>query len=224
MPTYKLTYFPITGLGEPIRSACALGGIPLEDERIAGADWGARKAESPYGQMPILTVGGDDGTTLVMAQAKAILRYLGKLGSYEGKPLYSADAMEAYRCDEVIDLVDDMRGPIVKTFAIQDQAEKEAARAALIAPDGAMTPWIQRLDKRLGMHTWAAGESPSIADCYVVSVCLMIQQPTFIDGFPADTFANYPNITKLIKQWAALPPLAAYYKDADGIRAGFKAA
>ena len=31
MPEYELFYFPITGLGEPIRLAFALGGIPFKD-------------------------------------------------------------------------------------------------------------------------------------------------------------------------------------------------
>lgn len=39
----------------------------------------------------------------------------------------------------MIDALEDARATMLPTFAIEDQAEKEAARAALLAPDGKMT-------------------------------------------------------------------------------------
>lgn len=38
-PAYKLTYFNITGLGEPIRMLLKYGGIDFEDIRIEEEDW-----------------------------------------------------------------------------------------------------------------------------------------------------------------------------------------
>lgn len=40
-PKYKLTYFNMTGLGEPIRMLFAYGGIKYEDNRIETEDWPA---------------------------------------------------------------------------------------------------------------------------------------------------------------------------------------
>ena len=42
-------------------------------------------------------------------------------------------------------LPEDLRAPLVSSFAIQDQAEKEAAWAALFTLDGKMTKWLKMI-------------------------------------------------------------------------------
>lgn len=42
-PTYKLTYFNIQLLGEPIRMLLSYGGLNFEDVRIEQEDWPALK-------------------------------------------------------------------------------------------------------------------------------------------------------------------------------------
>jgi len=224
MATYKLNYFPITALGEPIRVTFALAGIPFEDEPLPGAKWGEVKASLPEGsQMPILhmTAGGK---TEMMFQSRAILRYVGSIGSYEGTKLYPDDPMARYYCDEVIEMIEDIRPHVAATFAITDEAERNAARAALVAADGKMYPGLKKLNDRLAKFPFAAGDKPTVADAYVIFVTHMFQQPTFFDGFPADTFKDLPNITALKNKFCALPPMKEYYKDAEGIRAPFKVA
>jgi hypothetical protein len=39
MPVYKLTYFNLKALGEPIRFLLSYGNIPFEDKRIEKEDW-----------------------------------------------------------------------------------------------------------------------------------------------------------------------------------------
>lgn len=39
MPTYKLSYFNFTGLGEPARFILSYAGIDFEDNRISVEDW-----------------------------------------------------------------------------------------------------------------------------------------------------------------------------------------
>lgn len=51
-PTYKLTYFNVKGLGEPIRILFAYGGIKYEDVRFENENWPALKA-SMYFQLEI---------------------------------------------------------------------------------------------------------------------------------------------------------------------------
>merc|ERR1719217_1903785 len=101
-----------------------MAGVPFEDQHVPGAEWGALKAASPYGQMPVLFVDGAP-----MAQARAILRYLGKILDGPDGKLYPEDPMQAYQCDEFIEHA---RAPMPATFAIADAAEKEAARLALV--------------------------------------------------------------------------------------------
>jgi hypothetical protein len=38
-PTYKLTYFNVKGLGEPIRCRLSYGGVEFEDHRVEKEDW-----------------------------------------------------------------------------------------------------------------------------------------------------------------------------------------
>ena len=74
-PSLKLTYFDIHGgRGEPARLALSIGGLSVEDDRVAPSDWPARKPDTPFGALPVLEV---DGQTL--AQSNAINRYVGKL-------------------------------------------------------------------------------------------------------------------------------------------------
>jgi len=217
----ELKYFGITGLGECIRATLALSGTAFKDTKLVGEEWGALKATLPPGsQLPIFSMTTADGERLTLHQSRAILRLCGDL-TYEGKALYPTDAIERYYCDEAIELVEDFRPYMVPTFAIADQAEKEAARLALIREGGKMWNGLTRLNERLGKFDFCAGNSPSVADAYVVTVCYMFQAPTFIDGFPSDTFEPFPNIVALKNRFCSLPPLAEYYKDADGIRAPF---
>jgi len=224
--TYRLNYFGITGLGEPIRMAFALAGISFEDNKLTGEQWGEMKVQPKYAgnQMPLLEVKNADGSEQVMVQSRAILRYVGSIGSYNGVPLYPSDPMQRYYCDEAIELIEDFRPAMVPTFAIQDQAEKEAARLALVRPGGKIYDGLKKLNDRLAKFAFCAGDAPSVADCYVVAVIYLFQQPTFIDGFPADTFADFPNIVALKNRFCSLPPLKAYYASADGIRESFKVA
>jgi len=222
--TFKLNYFPITALGEPIRATLALAGIPFENDVVPGDRWKDLKPTLPDGsQMPILHATQGENTEM-MFQSRAILRYVGSIGSYKGVRLYPTGPKARYYCDEVIEMVEDFRPKFASTFDIKDQAEKEAARKALVQPDGAMYPGMMKLNERLGKFPFAAGDKPSIADVYVVIVCFMFQQPTFLDGFPDDTYKDMPNITALKDKLMALPPLKEYYKDAEGIRAPFKVA
>ncbi|CAE7638131.1 GST1, partial [Symbiodinium pilosum] len=141
---YELFYWPITGLGEPIRLTFIVGGIPFKDTTPKTDEkFNDRKMElHPYAPeatgLPILTVDGK-----AYAQSRAILRYVGRIAKYEGSELYPIDPMEQLECDDYIELGEDLRMPILSTFRIQEQAEKEAARAALVGPDGGVTKFLK---------------------------------------------------------------------------------
>lgn len=214
MPEYELCYWPITGLGEPIRIAFALGGQAFKDSTPKNDEGFAARKEASGQQVPFMFIDGKPA----MGQARALLRYIGKEMKYEGKPLYPTDSMEAYWADELIELVMDMFAPLPKTFEIKDQAEKEAARAALFVDGGAVAKFLVKIDKRLEKF----GPNPHIGDIYCFNFCNMCRQPTFIDGIPAGILDQYPNITRHHEWIANLPPVKEYYKDAVEIRTTYK--
>lgn len=213
MPEYELFYFPITGLGEPLRLVFVLGGVPFKDTTPANdPSFQDRKAAiHPYapeaGGLPVLTIDGKP-----FAQSRAILRYLGRVCSYEGAPLYPSDPMEQLECDEMIEMAEDLRGPLLGTFAVQDEAEKLAARAALVAEDGKMTKWLKIIDRMLGKKF---PTKPTIGTVYLWSLVTMLRQPTFLDGIPADALAPYANIAKLHQYMSQLPPILEHYAKAE---------
>ena len=71
MAKVKLSYFDFQGgRGEPARIALSIGGVAFEDDRVPPADWLRRKADTPFGALPVLEVDGQ-----IVAQSNAINRY-----------------------------------------------------------------------------------------------------------------------------------------------------
>lgn len=68
--SYKLTYFDIQGMGEKVRLAFVLNGIPFDDDRVAFAQWGDLKSKTKFGQLPLLSIDGKEP----IAQSSAMLR------------------------------------------------------------------------------------------------------------------------------------------------------
>lgn len=97
---------------------------------------------------------------------------------------------------------------MVPTFAIKDQAEKEAARAALVAPDGKMTAVLQKIEALCGSPC-IVGNHLTIADiwCYMF---VNLLRCGFLDGFPKDYLTAYPKLTAVAANCAANPKIAAH--------------
>ena len=70
---YKLTYFPVYGLVEPIRLCLAYNKVAFEDNRVTFEDWPKLKESgaAPFNQLPFLEIDGKK-----YAQSGAILKYL----------------------------------------------------------------------------------------------------------------------------------------------------
>jgi hypothetical protein len=123
-----LRYFPLPGRGEHIRLALVLAGVKeWTDERVQMKDWPALKQDqtsTPWGAMPLLEL--SDGT--VLAQARAILRFVGThAGIYP-----TSSSLLALRCDELMDVIDDLQSTTNAVGAGMEKAEKEAARAEAV--------------------------------------------------------------------------------------------
>ncbi len=138
MHQLKLDYFDFNGgRGEVIRLIFAIGNIPFEDNRIPVSDWPSVRDDAPLRSLPVLHIDGE-----AVTQSNSINRFAGRLAK-----LYPEDPVQALRCDEVMDAVEDVLTDIVATFGMDDEAEKKAAREKLA--DGEITLFLTFLQELL---------------------------------------------------------------------------
>uniref|UniRef100_A0A8D8R3S9 glutathione transferase n=1 Tax=Cacopsylla melanoneura TaxID=428564 RepID=A0A8D8R3S9_9HEMI len=116
MPTYKLTYFPIIGLGEPIRFMLSYMEVDFEDVRINLEQWAGLKSKTPFGKLPVLEVDGKP-----LHQSAAICRYLAKQCGLVGK-----NAEEDLNIDIAYDTFTDFRTAITNYHYDKNEESKNA--------------------------------------------------------------------------------------------------
>ncbi|KAJ9587111.1 hypothetical protein L9F63_028317, partial [Diploptera punctata] len=98
-PTYKLIYFNVKALGEPIRFILSYGGLQFEDYRFEREDWLKLKPSMPFGKTPVLEIDGKQ-----THQSGAVSRYLAKQVGLSGK-----DDWENLEIDMIVDTFTDFR-------------------------------------------------------------------------------------------------------------------
>ncbi|KAF5279379.1 hypothetical protein FQA39_LY05489 [Lamprigera yunnana] len=98
-PTYKLIYWPMSGVAEPIRYLLSYGGIEFEDFRIEKENWLHIRPHMPFGQVPVLEIDGKQ-----TYQSVAICRYLAR----EVK-LCGLNDWEDMEIDAIVDTINDLR-------------------------------------------------------------------------------------------------------------------
>lgn len=173
--TITLSYFDFNGgRGEPARLAMILGDIDFNDDRIPMAKWPEARATKPFKAIPTLEVDGE-----VFTQSNAINRYVAKLAK-----LYPTDQLEAFRCDEVMDAIEDQSQKIVATFSIQDPEEKKRAREKLA--DGLIPNLLSWLnDKLKARGEYFADNRLTIADLRVFATIKHLKSGN-LDHIPSD--------------------------------------
>jgi len=200
--TIKLTYFDFHGgRGEPARLALHIGGIPFEDERLDFQAFGARKPGLPFGAMPLLEVDGQ-----VVTQSNGINRYVGTLAG-----LYPSDPWQAALCDEVMGAIEDMSAKILPTMRIQDAAERQAAREALVA--GPIPLFLKRLQARLAAQggRYFVEDRLTVAD-FKVFVWIRHLKSGQLDHIPADLAdVHAPLLAAHFERISKDPGVVAYY-------------
>ncbi|GLG96447.1 Glutathione S-transferase [Gryllus bimaculatus] len=135
-PTYKLTYFDVMALGEPIRYMLAYGNINFEDKRIPRESWPKLKPKTPYGKMPVLEIGEKKAH-----QSISICRYLSKKVGLGG-----IDDWQNLKIDSTVDTVVDIRIAIFN-LVFAPESEKEKMRETF---DKETLPfYLNRLDEQV---------------------------------------------------------------------------
>jgi len=203
----KLSYFPLTGRGEACRLALHVKGVPFTDDRVPFPQWGTTKPTTPWMSMPVLTLA--DGT--IAGQQRAILRFIGKQ-----LDLYPKDDLLALRCDEMLDVLDDLQGKINAAGQGKEQAENESDRKEFTT-NGQGAELLRRIDafiEKNGANGFTVGNSLTIADLMAFPT-LTFFTSGFYDGVPATALDGFAHIQAMRKTVATLPEVVKYLDDME---------
>ncbi|KAK5640320.1 hypothetical protein RI129_011131 [Pyrocoelia pectoralis] len=187
-PAYKLTYFPVKALAEPIRFLLSYGKIEFEDFRFERENWPEIKPHMPFAYQSI-----------------AICRYLAKKVKLAG-----ANDLEDLEIDAIVDTINDLRLKIAVYGYETDEAMKETRKKPLF--DETIPYYLERIEAivkknnghlAVGKLTWA--------DFYFVA---LLDYLNFM--IKKNLIADYPNLQVLqknvlnlpgIKEWVAKRPV-----------------
>jgi len=206
MAHYKLTYFPIKGLGEGIRCVLSYGKADWEDNRIPMDSWQAIKSKTPMGQLPLLEI---DGKTEI-CQSRAIGRYLAKQFKIAGQ-----NDIEQAQADMYVDGIYDLATKGGTEFfqelrkKFMDKADNEAAIKEKYQnwKTTGITPFLDNYEKALTKNGsgFLVGSKVTWADIYVaewIDRISNMQDKALVD--------NHPKLAALLKTVHKLPGIAEY--------------
>lgn len=221
--TIKLTYFDIEGVAEAVRLALLLSGTPFEDVRVQFSDWPAMKPTTPNGQLPVMTIGGDDAT--VKTQSKAMLRWVGMTKS---KTLYPTDKL--FEIEEVIGILEDLQRAFNPAHAIgmrptnlghpegfqsTEEGKKliESMRIKFVKEE--LPKYVKFLTDKMEKHGGPyliAGSEPTIADCVAVPMLRSFTRG-ILDFVDPSCLDSNPSVINYIKTFCALDPVKGRYNN-----------
>ncbi|XP_023313071.1 glutathione S-transferase-like isoform X2 [Anoplophora glabripennis] len=191
---YKLTYFAIAALAEPIRFLLSYGGIEFEDNRINKESWPALKPNTPFGQLPILEYNGK-----VAYQSTAICRYVAKQVNLVGK-----DDWEDLEIDATVDTITDLRLKLAQySYETDEKAKKEKEKSIL---NDALPFYLEKLDAQ------AEKNNGYLVGGRLTWVDLLFTASLDFINFMAkkDIIANSPNLQKVKQNVVKIPNIKAW--------------
>eukprot|EP01091_Cochliopodium_minus_P018091 TRINITY_DN7253_c0_g1_i3.p1 TRINITY_DN7253_c0_g1~~TRINITY_DN7253_c0_g1_i3.p1 ORF type:complete len:211 (-),score=56.84 TRINITY_DN7253_c0_g1_i3:355-987(-) len=206
MSKLKLTYFNSPGRAEGIRIALFMGGVEFEDERISKEEFVNRKQSLPYLAVPVLTL--EDGE--VIAQSKAILRYVGRLTK-----LYPEDIKQAMLVDEIIDGLIDMG---LKMMPILFDQDPESKKKGIETINNELLPfWAGSFEKRIekyGSNGYSIGDSLTLADIrlYIVFIGVWKGGVPHLEGISKDSLNKFPRLIEVINKVGEHPKVLEWNK------------
>ncbi|XP_029664634.1 glutathione S-transferase-like [Formica exsecta] len=197
MSTYKLTYFNVTGIAEPIRYLLSQSGIKFEDVRVEFDDWPKVKSSMltrlPMGQVPVLEVDGKP-----YHQSKAIARFVAKRGN-----LYGNNELEAMEIDATVETMDDLRQAVSAYYVEKDPAIKEKLKTIAFEKLPFYLDKLEAQVKRNGGYF--VGGKLSWADLLWAAYSEYLNS-----ALARDINKNHPELKKLVEKVRALPNIKAY--------------
>jgi len=206
MGGYKLTYFNLKVLGEPIRWVFLAADQPFEDDRVEPANWPEVKGTTPWGQVPVLTYDGGKQLT----QSVAISEFLAKRFN-----LVPSDPTDQAKCLELVLHVQDCRAKWAPFYLEQDMAKRDAIKKDIM--ENVFPHFLSRFNDIVAKNggKYLVGTKPTWADFWLANF-LEIWRDT-VDGnllskYPAlqsqmETIFSIPQI----KKWVEKRPKASLF-------------
>ncbi|KAG5668483.1 hypothetical protein PVAND_016422 [Polypedilum vanderplanki] len=197
MPTYKVSYFTFSGLGEPVRYTAAYCNVDFIDNRVTWEEWSKLKSTTPLGQMPILEIDGK-----VYHQSIPICRYLGNKFNLTGD-----NAEEIYEVDVAAETVNELRGK-VGMWAYSCKREKNEKYEELIKKT--IPSYLSKLDEQAGKNGGflAIKDKITWADCFATGVLEYIN--SLVD---LDVLVDYKNLQKVRENVVSSEGVKKYLKN-----------
>nr|AYN44545.1 glutathione S-transferase S6 [Brachionus koreanus] len=187
---YKLNYFDIRGRGEFIRFIFAASNQNFEDNRIKIEDWPTLKPTFPFQQLPTLDV-RQGSETIVLAQSKAIARFLADRFGLNGENEIEKALIDMYGC-QLGDLADSTLGKNLT----KEQLDEILHRNFKFFED--------RLIKN--GNGFLVGSKLSWTDLF------LSQLMDFLEKTKDEYFKNYPHVKALDEYVRELPGIQEWIK------------
>lgn len=203
MPSYKVTYFPVKALAEPIRLILSYAGQEFEDDRFDREDWPTKiKPTMPFGQVPVLEVDGKR-----INQSLAICRYLAKQYGLVGK-----DDWENLEIDSTVDTINDIRAKIAGFFYEDDANAEAKAKKKEVTLKETVPFYFERLDAQVKKNNgYFVGGKLTWAEFVFVGI---LDYLNFMAGYKiVDKYENLKSLNEKvlalpkIKEWVAKRPV-----------------
>lgn len=202
-------YWNICGLGQSIRYALELAGVPYTDLRIdpgPGAPgtpeykgfWFGKKAEvgqvAAFPNLPYL-LDGD----VALVQSNTILRYIGRKYDLLGEP------GKTHLVDLVLDQAADFDGA---STGLSYRGSPEDLKAYC---QQALPAQLVQWSKFLGDKPFMTGEKVTVGDLKVYETLRKLKLIEELPEVGTKTLASFPNLVAFLARIEALPQLKSYF-------------
>jgi len=225
MAPVKLTYFNVQGKGETIRLILEVAKADYEDTRTTFPEWAPLKETTPFGQLPVIKVDGEE-----LAQSGAIIRFLARKYDLAGD-----GELGFAHADMILEHVNDYITQFVKVRFPFDKPTEERQKLAEPLIQKFLPTWLAAAEKMLktrggewfssnrlsygdlAMHhalTWLSWKEEKAFD----GVTGCDERFTMLDKYPL-LKANYERVSNIpeIKKYVANRPTAAQQVNGMGL-------
>ncbi|XP_066603679.1 glutathione S-transferase-like [Prorops nasuta] len=196
MSSYKLTYFNVMGLGEPIRFLLSYSGKAFQDIRLdhGDAEWKQLKPNTPFGQLPILEIDGK-----VYSQTLPICRFLAKQCDLVGKT-----NLDNLQIDAIAHGLHDLRKQVALFYRETDEKIKAARKVEAL---NTTVPFYLKKLEELAKNNggYFHGGQLSYADLFFVAI-----SDSLTNACEFDIVKDNPNLRKLKENVLAIPSIKAW--------------